>query len=244
MKSTKTLLLNVVFKSLVVAMPIFTLFSSSVFADDEVKINENETLSQFTVEQLTVSPAKIELTHRFDYRQLLITGIVNGGQKVDLTRYAKITNGPQFVKLTENRRIEPFTNGTETLQFAVGDKTVDVQVRSQGYGRRRESQFHSRCATSAFKTWLQRRYLPWIERWQKRFQTCPCRGYDALYDWRALADDVGARRFNRVDPDQSLMLLKSSGEVPHVGGQVTKPGEPHYELLKQWIRQRRQKRYQ
>ena len=47
------------------------------------------------------------------------------------------------------------------------------------------------------------------------------RGYDALYDYRAFTDEIAARRFNRVAPDQSLMLLKSSGAIPHVGGQVT-----------------------
>ena len=31
------------------------------------------------------------------------------------------------------------------------------------------------------------------------------------------------------------MLLKPSGSVAHVGGQVTKPGEPHYELIRNWI---------
>lgn len=31
------------------------------------------------------------------------------------------------------------------------------------------------------------------------------------------------------------MLLKPSGVIPHVGGVLTKPGEPSYELLKLWI---------
>src|SRR6266508_1880810 len=33
----------------------------------------------------------------------------------------------------------------------------------------------------------------------------------------------------------SLMLLKPSGAVPHVGGALMKPGEPAYELLRLWI---------
>jgi hypothetical protein len=31
------------------------------------------------------------------------------------------------------------------------------------------------------------------------------------------------------------MLLKCTGAVPHVGGQLTKPGEPYYEILRSWI---------
>ena len=58
------------------------------------------------------------------------------------------------------------------------------------------------------------------------------RGYDPLFDHRALTDDLAGRRFNRAAPDQSLMLLKPSGGVPHVGGVLTQPGEPYYELLR------------
>ena len=37
------------------------------------------------------------------------------------------------------------------------------------------------------------------------------RGYDPLFDHRALTDDIAGRRFNRAAPDQSLMLLKPVG---------------------------------
>ena len=37
------------------------------------------------------------------------------------------------------------------------------------------------------------------------------RGYDPLFDHRALTDDLAGRRFNRAAPDQSLMLLKPAG---------------------------------
>ena len=52
---------------------------------------------------------------------------------------------------------------------------------------------------------------------------------------RALTDDVWGRRFNRAAPDRSVMLMKPSGEAPHVGGVLTRPGEPYYELIRSWI---------
>jgi hypothetical protein len=61
------------------------------------------------------------------------------------------------------------------------------------------------------------------------------RGYDPQFDHRALTDDLAGRRFNRAAPDQSLMLLKAGGVVPHVGGVLTRPGEPYYELIRTWI---------
>src|SRR5207237_7262476 len=63
------------------------------------------------------------------------------------------------------------------------------------------------------------------------------RGYDPLVDHRSLTDDIGGRRFNRAAPERSLMLMKTSGAVPHVGGVLTAPGEPYYELIRTWINQ-------
>ena len=61
------------------------------------------------------------------------------------------------------------------------------------------------------------------------------RGYDPVFDHRAVTDDGAARRFNRADPGKSLLLLKTSGAVPHEGGALMQPGDPYYEVLRRWI---------
>ncbi|HWN94394.1 MAG TPA: DUF1549 domain-containing protein, partial [Methylomirabilota bacterium] len=61
------------------------------------------------------------------------------------------------------------------------------------------------------------------------------RGYDPDFDYHALINDISGRRFNRVHPDDSLMLLKPLAEVPHEGRQVIKPGSREYKLLRDWI---------
>lgn len=61
------------------------------------------------------------------------------------------------------------------------------------------------------------------------------RGYDPIFDVRALTDDLAARRVNLASPDESLMLLKATAAVPHTGGMLIKPGEPYYQIIRQWI---------
>src|SRR5204863_33342 len=61
------------------------------------------------------------------------------------------------------------------------------------------------------------------------------RGYDPAYDYQALVNDLSGRRFNRVDVEESLMLLKPLAEVPHEGRQALKPGSREHQLLRQWI---------
>jgi len=61
------------------------------------------------------------------------------------------------------------------------------------------------------------------------------RGYDPVLDVRALTDDLASRRVNVAAPDDSLMLLKSTGAVAHVGSQVVKPDDLYYQILRDWI---------
>lgn len=61
------------------------------------------------------------------------------------------------------------------------------------------------------------------------------RGYDPVFDLRAFADDLASRRVNLASPDDSLILMKATGAVPHEGGQRTKQGDKYYEILREWI---------
>lgn len=61
------------------------------------------------------------------------------------------------------------------------------------------------------------------------------RGYDPIFDIRSLTDDLASRRVSVASPDDSLMLLKATNAVPHVGGQLVKPGDPYYKLMRAWI---------
>lgn len=60
-------------------------------------------------------------------------------------------------------------------------------------------------------------------------------GYDPEKDYMALTRDVLGRRLNPVDPDNSLLLLKATGQVPHDGGVRFQKDSWQYKLFKEWI---------
>ena len=61
------------------------------------------------------------------------------------------------------------------------------------------------------------------------------RGYDPIYDVRGFSDDHSARRVNFASPDDSLMLLKATGAVPHEAGVVTEMDSRYYHTIRHWI---------
>ncbi|MEM9589531.1 MAG: DUF1549 and DUF1553 domain-containing protein, partial [Planctomycetota bacterium] len=61
------------------------------------------------------------------------------------------------------------------------------------------------------------------------------RGYDPIFDLRALTDDLAARRINAASPAESMMLRKPLGLTPHQGGTLMQEGDPYHAVLRQWI---------
>ncbi|HLW66467.1 MAG TPA: DUF1549 and DUF1553 domain-containing protein [Gemmataceae bacterium] len=60
-------------------------------------------------------------------------------------------------------------------------------------------------------------------------------GFDPDKDFNALTRDSMGRRINPVDPDNSLLLTKPTGEVPHEGGVRFTKGSWQYQIFREWI---------
>jgi hypothetical protein len=60
-------------------------------------------------------------------------------------------------------------------------------------------------------------------------------GFDPAADFAAIAEDGLARRVSWTAPEESLLLRKASGQVPHGGGVRFDPASSPYRLLSQWI---------
>src|SRR5262249_33825515 len=60
-------------------------------------------------------------------------------------------------------------------------------------------------------------------------------GVDPSLDhYRMVREELG-RRIDPVDPDNSLILQKATGKVPHGGGKRMDAGSSEYQMLKSWI---------
>ena len=63
------------------------------------------------------------------------------------------------------------------------------------------------------------------------------RGYDPQFDYEALLYDLSGRRFNRAQPERSLMLAKPSQQIPHGGGLRFETDSAYYKTIYNWIAQ-------
>lgn len=61
------------------------------------------------------------------------------------------------------------------------------------------------------------------------------RGYDPAADYDTITRQAGGRRVNKMEPAKSLILLKPTETVPHMGGTRFKVGSPEYNIISGWI---------
>ena len=60
-------------------------------------------------------------------------------------------------------------------------------------------------------------------------------GYDPEGDYYRLLEEHPGRRVNVAVPQQSLVLQKATGAVPHTGGKLFKKTDESYQLIHDWI---------
>ncbi len=185
---------------------------------------------------IEAKPAAIELTHKFDYRQVLVTGKLEDGGSVDLTRMASAAEEGGAVTVSADGLVRAKADGNGKLTFSYEGKTVEVHVTVAGVDAPHVVSFVKDVQPALSRMGCNQGTCHGSKDGKLGFKLS-LRGYDPLFDHRALTDDIGSRRFNRSAPDQSLMLLKATGSIPHVGGARTNVGEPYYDLVRDWILQ-------
>ena len=181
-------------------------------------------------------PKVIDWDQPFDSVQLLITGTLESGQTVDVTRLATLVQELEFLEIDDRRRIRAKKNGQGELEFELSGSTVRIPVRVSGLNAEYRVSFVQDVMPALSKMGCNTGTCHGSKDGQNGFKLS-LRGYDPLFDHQAITDELAARRVNRVVPEQSLILLKLSGSIPHVGGTMWSPGDAHYQLLRDWIRQ-------
>jgi hypothetical protein len=186
------------------------------------------------VAAIDVSPRRIKLTSQFDYAQLVVTGTTAGGERLDVTRVVKFDGPSRLISISETGLVLPTADGSGSINILLGAAKLVIPVEVAGTA----AEYHPDYVHDV---------APVLSRLGCTAGTChgskdgkngfklSLRGYDPVNDVRAFTDDHAARRTTVASPDDSLMLLKCTGAVPHAGGQLTRPGEAYYQLIRDWI---------
>jgi len=207
------------------------MLSSAVFADEQKPADAAAAARTFV--RIEVYPTELTLASIRDSRRVLVTGVTSDGQRIDVSSKATVTSQSPVCQVDATGYVAP---------LAVGDGTIVIEAE----GQRAEIPVHVTSADATPVDFI-REVNPILSKVGCNAGTChgsqagkngfklSLRGYDSVYDYRALVDEHSGRRFNRSEPSQSLMLLKPTQGVPHEGGFLFDEQSRYYQVLEQWI---------
>ncbi|MCA8956671.1 MAG: DUF1549 domain-containing protein [Planctomycetes bacterium] len=187
------------------------------------------------ITSLQAIPDRLSLDHARDQRRILVQGRTRDGKLVDLTGRARFTADPTHLTVGADGYLTPHATGATTVRVQAAGLSLTVPVQVNG--------------VATHPVHFCRDVMPVLGRAGCNAGTChgardgkngfalSLRGFDPAGDYRALVHDLSGRRFDRVSPEQSLMLLKPTTGVPHEGGKVLELDSRAYRLIADWIRQ-------
>ncbi|MCA8985040.1 MAG: DUF1553 domain-containing protein [Planctomycetaceae bacterium] len=188
------------------------------------------------IRELALQPESISLTGPFQYVQLVALATLDTGDVVDVTRLVSLAETSGLLQWDRFGLLQPRGNGTSSLRAELGGVHAEIPVHISGQEEALSADYLLQVAPILSKLGCNQGTCHGAAQGKAGFKLS-LRGYDPLFDVRALTDDHAARRTNVAAPEESLMLLKSIGGVPHVGGQPTTADHKYYEVLKTWIAQ-------
>ncbi|MFT7678832.1 MAG: hypothetical protein ACI8QC_002829 [Planctomycetota bacterium] len=182
---------------------------------------------------LAAHPERIVLERSAAYSQLLLTARDASGRAFDATRMARVTDESEHLTMDDRGLIRPLANGSGELLLQLDGVEVRVPYEVKGMELSAAPSFRNDVMPVLSASGCNTGSCHGSADGKQGFKLS-LRGYDPLFDHTALTDDLFARRFDRVRPEQSLFLKKPTAAVPHGGGQALEPGSHNYETMRAW----------
>lgn len=184
---------------------------------------------------LEVYPKEIRLDNARDLQRVLVVSTGDDGFALDVTLQAQVTVEPEGIaEWTAEGRLKPLGDGDATLRIVHEGVEVGVPVRVQQAGVTPPMSFRNDIEPVLMRAGCNTGACHGSARGQNGFRLTLF-GYDPAFDYLSLTRQERGRRMNVALPDESLMLLKATGQVDHMGGTVFSPESSLYATLRQWI---------
>ena len=213
---------------------LLTATAAPAFAGPPASADEKATLAGQPV-AIEVSPAAVALDGVRDSRQLVVTGKYANGSVRDLTWVADVKlETADVVELQDGLFLRPKKNGTTAIVVAAGGKVARATATVGGMDVPHPVSFRNDVIAALNVGGCNMGACHGTPSGKNGFKLS-LRGFDPAADYLQLTRDQFGRRSGSLDAEQSLVLMKGIGRVPHEGGQrfgaTSLPGE----MLTTWL---------
>lgn len=183
---------------------------------------------------IDVFPGDLTLLTARGRQTFVVQASYADGLTRDVTAKAKVTLGNATLAKLDKNTLTPLADGDTQLNVEFGGKSKSVAVKIKDATKDRPVSFKLDVMPIFMRAGCNQGGCHGAARGKDGFRLSLF-GFDADGDHHRLTREQPGRRVNLSLPEESLLIEKATGKVPHTGGQRIKEGDPYYKDLVRWM---------
>ncbi|HEV3448363.1 MAG TPA: DUF1549 domain-containing protein, partial [Gemmataceae bacterium] len=181
-----------------------------------------------------VFPPEISLNTSRARQMFIVKATYADGITRDVTSESKAAfANPALARLDKNV-VYPASDGATQLKAEFGGQSVAIPVKVQNAKIDRPISFKLDVMPVFMKAGCNVGGCHGAARGKDGFRLSLF-GYDPEGDYHRLTREINGRRINLALPNESLILEKATGRVPHTGGERFTQNSEHYQTIVRWL---------
>src|SRR5262249_40636505 len=162
---------------------------SLLFTFAPIAVAEEKLPAGAQITKIEALPSSLQMKTPFDYSQLILNGYLSDGNKIDVTRIAKIEAPANLVKISETGLVRPVPDGSGQMKISLGNQTAQLPVQVSGQKANYDVSFVRDIMPVLSKVGCNAGTCHGAAQGKNGFKLS-LRGYDPLFDHLALTDDI------------------------------------------------------
>jgi hypothetical protein len=187
-----------------------------------------------TIMEINIYPEDINLTNAADYQRYVVVARRDDGVTLDVTGLATVKLADAKVASVDSATVRPLADGATTLEVQYNGLSTAATVAVTGAETELPVSFHLDVMPVFLRSGCNTGSCHGAARGKDGFRLSLF-GYDPRGDHYRLTHEIGTRRINLAVPQDSLLLEKAVGAVPHTGGKRFEVGSKYYNTLLRWL---------
>ncbi len=187
------------------------------------------------IASIEVFPKDVTLETAADFHRVIVIARFKDASTHDITNLSKITLGDPSLASLEGTTLKPLKDGSTQLHVEYRGLSAELPVVVKDAEKERPISFQLDVMPVLTAAGCNMGSCHASARGQDGFHLT-LYGFDPKGDHFRLTTEMAGRRINLAVPEESLLVTKAVGDVPHTGGKLIEKDSPFHHTLVEWIR--------
>ena len=188
-----------------------------------------------TLKRLEILPEKFSLETKRDSHRVIVFATFQDATTKDVTGFCDLKITDAKIATLNGLTLKPAADiGATELTATLGGQTVKAQIEVKGGQQDRAVSFRLDCMPVFMRGGCNQGGCHGAARGKDGFRTSLF-GMDPAGDFIRITREMPGRRLNLAIPEESALIEKAVGAVPHSGNQCFEPDSSYNKTLIEWI---------